>query len=67
MEPIQLAGIFQRDIILWAVRWYRANTASASCRRALAERGAEMSIAPRFTAVSVLRLEMENDALVLLA
>ncbi|VCY61065.1 Putative transposase (identified by ISEscan HMM) [Klebsiella pneumoniae] len=51
---------FQRDIILWAVRWYcKYGISYRELQEMLAERG--MSITPRFTAgFSVMRLKWKN-------
>ena len=52
---------FQRDIILWAVRWYcKYGISYRELQEMLAERGV-MSITPRFTAgFSVMRLKWKN-------
>ena len=45
---------FQRDIILWAIRWYcKYGISYRELQEMLAERGG-MSITPRFTAGSAL-------------
>ena len=52
---------FQRDIILWAVRWVLANTASVtvSCRM-LAERGVNVDHSTIYRWVQRYAPEMEN-------
>ncbi len=53
---------FQRDIILWAVRWYcKYGISYRELQEMLAERGVNVDQLPRFTAgFSVMRLKMEK-------
>nr|AVI43250.1 hypothetical protein [Klebsiella pneumoniae] len=57
---------FQRDIILWAVRWYcKYGISYRELQEMLAERGVNVDH-PRFTAgFSVMRLKWKTAALVL--
>ena len=59
---------FQRDIILWAVRWYcKYGISYRELQEMLAERGVNV-VTPRFTAgFSVMRLKWKKTAALVLA
>ncbi len=56
---------FQRDIILWAVRWYcKYGISYRELQEMLAERGSEMITLPIWSSVFSVAPEMEKRALV---